>query len=174
MCQADFRNIGFRPSDSPCSMVACAATPAPPYAWLCNPSWIAPGNARKKLHSASRCMTERCVSWPDRIDSNPPAPRLELRQENHHCSTPVRRIPILRCTNASMASLPEIQCPTCRKHFPADIQAPTMPFCSMRCKMVDLNQWFTEEIGLPAHTCDDPEQEDEPQPPSSPKEWRFD
>jgi endogenous inhibitor of DNA gyrase (YacG/DUF329 family) len=40
--------------------------------------------------------------------------------------------------------------------------------------MVDLNQWFTEEIGLPAHTSDDPEQDDEPQTPSAPKEWRFD
>ncbi|MFM8402817.1 MAG: hypothetical protein ACKOAH_33735, partial [Pirellula sp.] len=34
-------------------MVRCAAKPAPPYAWLYNPSWIAPGNARKKLHSAN-------------------------------------------------------------------------------------------------------------------------
>jgi len=75
---------------------------------------------------------------------------------------------------AAMSSLPEIQCPTCRKHFAADIHAPSMPFCSMRCKLVDLNHWFSEEVGLPVHACDDPEQEDEPQEPASPKEYRFD
>ncbi len=73
-----------------------------------------------------------------------------------------------------MASLPEIQCPTCQKHFPADIHSPSMPFCSMRCKMVDLNHWFTEEVSLPVHACDDLEQEEEQLPPPSPKEWRFD
>ncbi|MFM8569978.1 MAG: DNA gyrase inhibitor YacG [Pirellula sp.] len=73
-----------------------------------------------------------------------------------------------------MASLPEIQCPTCQKFFAADIHAPSMPFCSMRCKMVDLNHWFSEEVGLPVYPSDDPEQEDEPQPPASPKEYRFD
>jgi len=82
--------------------------------------------------------------------------------------------PTLAANRSTMANFPEIQCPTCRKFFPADIQAPAMPFCSMRCKMVDLNHWFSEEVGLPVHACDDPEQEDEPQAPSSPKEYRFD
>ncbi|MFN9347684.1 MAG: DNA gyrase inhibitor YacG [Planctomycetota bacterium] len=73
-----------------------------------------------------------------------------------------------------MTALPEIQCPTCRKFFPADIKAPSMPFCSMRGTMVDLNHWFSEEVGLPVCTSDEPEDQEEPQAPSSPKEYRFD
>lgn len=49
-----------------------------------------------------------------------------------------------------------------------------MPFCSMRCKMVDLNHWFSEEVGLPVCTSDEPEDQEELQAPSSPKEYRFD
>ncbi len=35
-------------------------------------------------------------------------------------------------------------CPVCGK--PADFDAPpTGPFCSVRCKMIDLGQWLGEE-----------------------------
>lgn len=74
----------------------------------------------------------------------------------------------------SMAQTPEIQCPTCLKFFVPELRAPEMPFCSMRCKMADLNRWFTEDIGLPVlPSLDDEEPEPEP-PPSAPREWHFD
>jgi len=43
----------------------------------------------------------------------------------------------------------------------------------MRCKMADLNRWFTEDIGLPVlPSLDDEEPEPEPPPPAS-REWHF-
>ncbi|MBU6238037.1 MAG: DNA gyrase inhibitor YacG [Planctomycetes bacterium] len=50
-----------------------------------------------------------------------------------------------------------------------------MPFCSLRCKMADLNRWFDEDIGLPVHASTDDEQDDgEPPPPPTRREWSFD
>jgi len=66
-----------------------------------------------------------------------------------------------------------IQCPTCRRSFVPDVCSPEMPFCSLRCKMADLNRWFNEDVGLPIG-CSDPEDEDEAPPPSAPREWKFD
>lgn len=44
----------------------------------------------------------------------------------------------------------EYVCPTCKKHTvvlkPQDL--PSRPFCSSRCKMVDLYRWMNEEIVL--------------------------
>jgi endogenous inhibitor of DNA gyrase (YacG/DUF329 family) len=37
-----------------------------------------------------------------------------------------------------------IRCPTCRKDG-AWFEGPYGPFCSKRCKLVDLGNWFTEE-----------------------------
>ncbi len=34
-------------------------------------------------------------------------------------------------------------CPSCGKPLPSD--APHRPFCSVRCKMVDLGRWLNEE-----------------------------
>jgi endogenous inhibitor of DNA gyrase (YacG/DUF329 family) len=49
-----------------------------------------------------------------------------------------------------------------------------MPFCSIRCKMADLNRWFEEEIGLPVLESDEDEEEDgEPPQPPTPREWSF-
>jgi endogenous inhibitor of DNA gyrase (YacG/DUF329 family) len=38
-------------------------------------------------------------------------------------------------------------CPICGK--PASPDAKTRPFCSPRCKMVDLGRWFTEAYRVP-------------------------
>ena len=41
-----------------------------------------------------------------------------------------------------------IQCPTCAKTF--DPQASrAMPFCSDRCRCIDLNRWLSEKISIP-------------------------
>ena len=39
---------------------------------------------------------------------------------------------------------PEVKCPTCGKKGNW-LAAPHGPFCSSRCKMVDLGKWFSEE-----------------------------
>jgi endogenous inhibitor of DNA gyrase (YacG/DUF329 family) len=38
----------------------------------------------------------------------------------------------------------EVPCPTCRKKGPW-MEWPHGPFCSPRCKLVDLGKWFNEE-----------------------------
>jgi hypothetical protein len=41
-----------------------------------------------------------------------------------------------------------VRCPTCNKEF--DPQASrTMPFCSDRCRQIDLKRWLGEEISIP-------------------------
>lgn len=38
----------------------------------------------------------------------------------------------------------KVPCPTCRKKG-AWMELPHAPFCSPRCKLVDLGKWFNEE-----------------------------
>lgn len=48
---------------------------------------------------------------------------------------------------------PEIsnnRCPSCRKKVPEPAVQTLLPFCSQRCKMVDLGKWFNEEFSIPA------------------------
>jgi endogenous inhibitor of DNA gyrase (YacG/DUF329 family) len=41
-----------------------------------------------------------------------------------------------------------IRCPTCAQQF--DPQASlAVPFCSKRCRQIDLNRWLKEEISIP-------------------------
>lgn len=41
-----------------------------------------------------------------------------------------------------------IHCPTCEK--PVDPEkSPAMPFCSERCRLMDLQGWLDEEHGMP-------------------------
>lgn len=35
----------------------------------------------------------------------------------------------------------KVKCPTCRKEHEYDIKSPWRPFCSERCKLIDLGQW---------------------------------
>jgi hypothetical protein len=43
-----------------------------------------------------------------------------------------------------MKPLPRVKCPTCRK-VGDWFTGPYGPFCSQRCKLVDLGKWFGEE-----------------------------
>lgn len=38
----------------------------------------------------------------------------------------------------------EVKCPRCRKQGPW-LELPSGPFCSSRCKLLDLGQWLDEE-----------------------------
>ncbi len=53
-----------------------------------------------------------------------------------------------------------------------DMTDPAMPFCSQRCKMVDLYRWMDEDIGLPCAPRD--EEDAEPEEPPPIREWNFD
>lgn len=56
-----------------------------------------------------------------------------------------------------------VTCPTCGLLFES-ASAPAMPFCSERCRLIDLGRWLKEEQGLPiepaeAETLDNGEDE---------------
>jgi endogenous inhibitor of DNA gyrase (YacG/DUF329 family) len=42
----------------------------------------------------------------------------------------------------------KIRCPVCKEEVPLQSKPPTFPFCSERCKAVDLNRWMSGEYGL--------------------------
>ncbi len=52
-----------------------------------------------------------------------------------------------------MAGVPK--CAICGK----PVEAGFRPFCSARCKQVDLNRWFTESYRVPARVVDDEEED---------------
>jgi endogenous inhibitor of DNA gyrase (YacG/DUF329 family) len=56
-----------------------------------------------------------------------------------------------------------MKCPLCDKPLPADADPRWRPFCSQRCKMGDLGQWFAGRYSIPLD--DDP---GTPEPPPDP------
>ena len=44
-------------------------------------------------------------------------------------------------------------CPTCRK--PVERSSETFPFCSKRCRLVDLGKWFDESYKIPTRPQDE-------------------
>lgn len=48
-----------------------------------------------------------------------------------------------------------IKCPVCRKEVPLD--SPEMPFCSERCRLIDLGRWASEEYRIPGEPVTPPE-----------------
>lgn len=43
----------------------------------------------------------------------------------------------------------EVSCPTCKKKFNY-FSSEFRPFCSERCRLIDLGQWLTESYSVPA------------------------
>ncbi len=41
-----------------------------------------------------------------------------------------------------------LRCPVCQREFQPD-DSPAMPFCSDRCRTIDLGRWLDEKYGLP-------------------------
>ena len=53
-----------------------------------------------------------------------------------------------------------VNCPTCAKEVPWNEQSPFRPFCSERCKLIDLGEWASEGhviAGTPEQGPDTPE-----------------
>lgn len=44
---------------------------------------------------------------------------------------------------------PLVTCPTCGKSHPWTKDNPFRPFCSERCKLIDLGQWAAESYRIP-------------------------
>ena len=43
----------------------------------------------------------------------------------------------------------ELRCPTCKGKVAERAENPSYPFCSERCKAVDLARWFTGSYAVP-------------------------
>jgi len=56
-----------------------------------------------------------------------------------------------------------MKCPTCGKTTSWD-KNPFRPFCSERCKLVDLSRWVNEEYRVPAEKVSSDHPETKPQP----------
>jgi uncharacterized protein len=41
-----------------------------------------------------------------------------------------------------------VRCPTCRRTIASE-REPFRPFCSERCRLIDLGAWFTEQRRIP-------------------------
>jgi endogenous inhibitor of DNA gyrase (YacG/DUF329 family) len=53
----------------------------------------------------------------------------------------------------------EVICPACRKRFQADVSGPRdkrrwLPFCSERCRALDLGRWLDEEYRITESLAD--------------------
>jgi len=48
-----------------------------------------------------------------------------------------------------------LSCPICKKAVKARAENPSFPFCTPRCKLVDLGKWVNEEYRVPAEDADD-------------------
>ena len=46
----------------------------------------------------------------------------------------------------------EVACPTCGKAVEWTGQAKWRPFCSERCRLIDLGEWLSEEKRIPGQT----------------------
>ncbi|MFQ5477736.1 MAG: DNA gyrase inhibitor YacG, partial [Candidatus Binatia bacterium] len=68
--------------------------------------------------------------------------------------------PVTRST--SMAELERI-CPTCKRAIQEDSSG-CLPFCSSRCRLIDLSHWLDGSYRLPDRSETDPEPQSEDDP----------
>ncbi len=59
-----------------------------------------------------------------------------------------------------------VSCPTCKRDIAWSEEFPHRPFCSDRCRLIDLGAWLSEQHAIPGKepefTDDNPRNEDTP------------
>lgn len=60
----------------------------------------------------------------------------------------------------------EVSCPTCRKKVKWTEQEQWRPFCSERCRLIDLGEWASEERRIIGNATNIDEDKDSPNYPS--------
>lgn len=53
----------------------------------------------------------------------------------------------------------KVRCSICEKQFDSE-ESDAMPFCSQRCRNIDLNRWLSEDYGMPYESENDVPQQD--------------
>jgi endogenous inhibitor of DNA gyrase (YacG/DUF329 family) len=61
----------------------------------------------------------------------------------------------------------QIACPTCGAVFETE-QSRALPFCSPRCKQIDLGRWLNEEQRVPYEDLSDPDEASDSPGPAEP------
>jgi uncharacterized protein len=59
---------------------------------------------------------------------------------------------------------PKVKCPTCGRSIEWSAASPFRPFCSERCKLIDLGAWLAEQRSI----ADDAAPESSPGEPTGP------
>ena len=54
-----------------------------------------------------------------------------------------------------MKPVTTVKCPTCEAPVEWGPQSPSRPFCSERCKLIDLGAWAAEEHSIPGDALGD-------------------
>jgi endogenous inhibitor of DNA gyrase (YacG/DUF329 family) len=54
-----------------------------------------------------------------------------------------------------MSPPPRVKCPTCGTAIEWSPASPWRPFCSERCKLIDLGAWLTEQHAIPGEPVQD-------------------
>jgi endogenous inhibitor of DNA gyrase (YacG/DUF329 family) len=57
-----------------------------------------------------------------------------------------------------------VACPTCQRPVEWSDASPWRPFCSERCKLLDLGAWMSEQRAIPGEELPTPA-DDDPTPP---------
>ena len=72
----------------------------------------------------------------------------------HGWKTPAAKLTCWRSGSEEHDTMKMASCPICGKRFVIDAEQPKppVPFCSMRCRDVDLNRWFSEDYSVPVQT----------------------
>jgi tRNA threonylcarbamoyladenosine biosynthesis protein TsaE len=95
------------------------------------------------------------IEWADRLETELPADRLGITIEHigetaraftlHPAGSWVQRMAMLRpIERPAGVNLSDVTCPVCGSPAAEVFH----PFCSGRCKMVDLNRWFTGDYRI--------------------------
>jgi len=58
-----------------------------------------------------------------------------------------------------------IACPSCKQATNYSPENPFRPFCSQRCKLIDLGLWASEQYAIPAVASEDDNDNDLPTTP---------
>jgi uncharacterized protein len=64
--------------------------------------------------------------------------------------------------------LKEVRCPSCRRMTPLEGNS-YRPFCSERCKLLDLGNWASDRYRVPGPPVDVPDEAGEPTDDDEPK-----
>jgi len=52
-------------------------------------------------------------------------------------------------------SSPSVKCPSCKKPVPWNASSPFRPFCSERCRLIDLGEWADGNRFIPSDAEND-------------------